>query len=371
LWFFDPTQSEPWPRAVATFEGSTVNGGPTNCRAMFVSPERFIFTLCDNMVVNVCSQGDPTTWTPATTNTAFARTLTVGSKLVGGLALQPFISMIWSDGAAYLFQYTGSQFIYNSSLAGVDCGLISPNAAVSVDGFAFWMGSDNFYFYNGTVTPMPNVEDVRAYVYDSLPVSQAYQCTAIFVPRFHEIWFFYPTAGNNNPTNYVIFHINDQCWSVGLANFYSSAGVTAGRASGSNFTQGDTSPYMAGTDGYLYNHDPIDLNYDDNGTPMTWTLSLSPYAMNEGVQSVDLEGVLFDFFDQIGDVTATLNTYDRLTDASPMDTQTSTIPDAQAGLTDFRVSGRYLALTMTSSDPGNYMRLGKPVAFVRPAGTRR
>jgi hypothetical protein len=156
-----------------------------------------------------------------------------------------------------------------------------------------------------------------------------------------------------------------------LANFYSSAGVTAGRASGSNFTQGDTSPYMAGTDGYLYNHDPIDLNYDDNGTPMTWTLSLSPYAMNEGVQSVDLEGVLFDFFDQIGDVTATLNTYDRLTDASPMDTQTSTIPDAQAGLTDFRVSGRYLALTMTSSDPGNYMRLGKPVAFVRPAGTRR
>src|SRR5262249_6067858 len=151
LWFFDPTQAEPWPRAVATFNNLSVSGAPTTIRALFVSPERFIFTLCSSMVVNVSSQGDPTTWTPATTNTAFARTLQVGSKLIGGRAIAPFLSMVWSDNAAYVFQYTGSQFIYNSALAGRDCGLISPNAVVSVDGFAYWQGPDNFYFYNGTV----------------------------------------------------------------------------------------------------------------------------------------------------------------------------------------------------------------------------
>lgn len=371
IWFWDPTQNQPYGRALATFQGGSVTGAPTNFRAMFITPERFIFGLCDAMVVNVCSQGDPTTWTPATTNTAFARTLQIGSKLVGGKVLAPFISMVWSDSAAYLFQYTGSQFLYNSSVAGVDCGLISPNAAVTVDGFAYWMGPDNFYFYNGSVSPMPNVEDIRKYVFEAIPDQQVYQCNAVYVPKYHEIWFFYPTQGSTNPTNYVIFHINDQCWSVGTANFYSSAGVTAGRASGSHFTQGDTSPIMAGTDGYLYDHDPASLSYDDNGNALAWTLTLAPLAQNEGMQNVDVEGVVWDFFQQVGAISATLNMYDRLTDAVPIDTQTQSVPATGAGITDYRVHGRYGGVTLTQGVLGGYMRLGKPVIFVKPAGTRR
>jgi hypothetical protein len=204
------------------------------------------------MVVNVCSQGDPTTWTPATTNTAFARTLQVCSKLVGGKVIAPFLSMVWSDNAAFLFQYTGSQFLYNSSMVGRDCGLISPNAATTVDGYAYWMGADNWYWFNGSVAPMPNVEDIRQYVFLNLPDTLAFQCTAVYVAKYHEIWWFYPTTGATNPTNYVIFHINDQCWSVGVGNFYSATLGTACPASGSHFTLGDTSPIMAHTDGYLY-----------------------------------------------------------------------------------------------------------------------
>jgi hypothetical protein len=371
LWFFDPTQNEPWPRAVATYETATVHGAPTNCRALFVSPERFIFLLCDDMVVNVCSQGDPTTWTPATTNTAFARTLQVGTKLVAGRALAPFISMVWSDNAAYLFQYTGSEFLYNSSIAGVDCGLISPNAVVTVNGIAYWMGPQSFFFYNGSVGQIPNVEDIRKYVFDAIPDTLAFQAAAVYIPEYNEIRWYYSTTGSTNPTNYVAFHINDQIWSVGEADFYSSAGVTTAHASGSHFTQGDVSPYMAGTDGYLYNADTASGTYDDNGQPLTWTLTLAPYALAEGLQSVDVEGFVLDIFEQSGNIALTLNGYDRLTDPATMDTQTQIVPDVQAGITDFHMSGRYVSVSMTSSDMGNYMRLGKPVAFIRPAGKRR
>lgn len=369
LWSFDPTQSQPWPRAVSTFGGVAMNA-PTDFRAMFVTPERFVVGLCDSMVVKVCSQGDPTLWTPATSNTAFQRTLQEGTKLVAGRALAPFISMVWSDAAAYLFQYTGSQFVYNSSLAGKDCGLISPNAVVTVDGIAYWQGPDNFYQYDGSVHPIMNVEDIRKYVFDAIPASLAYQCCAVYVPKYHEIWFFYPTTGDTNPTRYTIYHINDGCWSIGAADFYSSAGITAGRSSGNHFTQGDTSPIMAGTDGYLYNHDGVGDSFNDNGNPLTWTLTLAPYALREGLQSLDIEGIVFDFFDQAGNIEATVNGWDRLTDPAVMDTDSETIPDTEAGLTDMRVSGRYIGLTLTSSELGNYMRLGKPVAFARPSATR-
>lgn len=370
LWAFDPTQSQPWPRAVSTFGGVPMNA-PTDFRAMFITPERFVVGLCDRMVVKACSQNDPTQWTPSTSNTAFQRTLQEGTKLVGGRVLAPFISMIWTDAAAYLFQYTGSQFVYNSSLAGKDCGLISPNAVVTVDGVAYWQGADNFYQFNGSVAPIANVEDIRKYVFDAIPVALAFQCNAKYIPKYHEIWFSYPTTGSTNPTNYVIFHINDQCWSVGTEDFYSSVGVTAGRASGSHFTQGDTSPIMAGTDGFLYNHDPIGDVFNDNGNPLTWTLTLSPYALKQGLQNLDVEGIVWDFFQQSGNISATVETFDRLTDLAPMDSETEIVPDIQAGLSDYRVSGRYVGVTLTSSDLGNYMRYGKPVAFARPSATRR
>ncbi len=370
-WFFDPTQNEPWPRAVATFDGSAVSGAPTNIRTLFVSPERFVFTTCSGMVVNVSSQGDPTTWTPATTNTAFARTLQGGSKLVGGRALAPYLSMVWSDNCAFLFQYTGSQFLYNSSLIGRDCGLVSPNAVAIVDSIAYWMGPNNFFFYNGSIPqPMPNVEDVRQYIFPNIPENVAFQATAVYIPEYHEIRWYYTATGNTNPSDYVAFHINDQCWSIGVADFYSSSGVTTGHASGSHFTAGDTSPILAGTDGYLYQSDQPDV-WDDNGQPLGWTLTLAPFLIKEGTQNVDIEGVRFDFFEQSGAISATLNMYDELSDASPMDTQTVSIPDTLSGLTDFRVAGRFASLSMSQSVLGGYMRMGKPTALVRTTATRR
>ena len=38
LWFFDPTQAEPWPRAVATFQGANVTGAPTTSDSQISIP---------------------------------------------------------------------------------------------------------------------------------------------------------------------------------------------------------------------------------------------------------------------------------------------------------------------------------------------
>jgi hypothetical protein len=53
LYKFDPTQNQPWPRAA----GLGRPGMPTNIRAMFVTPERFVMALCDGMQVLWPSQG--------------------------------------------------------------------------------------------------------------------------------------------------------------------------------------------------------------------------------------------------------------------------------------------------------------------------
>jgi hypothetical protein len=76
----------------------------------------------------ICSQGDPTVWTPSSTNTAFQRTLQEGTKLIGGRCWRPFISLVWSDARALPVPVHRLAVCLQLSLAGKDCGLISPNA---------------------------------------------------------------------------------------------------------------------------------------------------------------------------------------------------------------------------------------------------
>lgn len=354
IYQFDPTAPQPWGRATVI---SSDPGLPTNVRFVFVTNERFIFALLTGMQIAWPSQGTIDQWTVTDTNTANIRTLTEGTKLVAGRVLADFVSLVWSDAALFLFQYTGSSFVYNSSMVAKDCGLIAPGAAITAGGIAYWMGQDTFWMFNGSVLPMPNVEDVRKGIFDALDINMGYQCTAVFNAQYNEVWFFYTISGQVNPTLGVIYSIASQCW----------APLDYGRTSGTHFTQGDTRPYMGAADGFIYQHEN---GLDDNGVALPWSLTLAPYAMNEGKNFVDIGYIVPDFFEQVGDITLTVTTWDRINDSSPEDSETDIATALDSGTIDMHVSGRYVGMTMSCSSPGCYMRLGKPVAFIQPSGAR-
>jgi len=351
IYTFDPSAAQPWPRA------QIIATAPTDCRHVFVTAERFVVALRENMVMSWCSQGDYTVWSPAATNTANTRTLTDGTKLVAGRLLGPFVSLIWSDAACYIMQWTGSKYVHDTRLIGRNCGLIAPGAAVTVNGVAYWMGHETFLTYDGSIHPMANVEDIRKFVFDTIKRDYGYQCGAVYNPKHHEIEFFYTVTGEANPTRSVIYSIADQCWSP----------QTLGRASGTNFTQGDTRPYMAGTDGYIYQHEN---GMDADGAALAYRLKLAPYALDGAAALTDIEGFEADFKDQVGDITLTLTARDRLRDAALMETEVETIGPADA-LIDLRVAGRYLDLEIAGNAPGGFFRWGEPQTLIKPAGARR
>ncbi len=355
LYSFDPTQAQPWPRAVLA---SVDAGLPTNIRAMFVTNERFVFLLCDGMQVVWNSQGDLATWTPAVGNTANIRTLTEGSKLVGGAVLSDFVCMVWSDAAAFLFQYTGSAFVYSSSMIAKDCGLISPNARATVGGVAYWMGQDALWTYNGTVSRMPNLDDIRKWLFDQIDINLGYQATAVYNPQYHEVWFFVTIKGQTTPTLGVIYSIEQQCW----------APLYWGRVGGSHFTQGDTRPYMGDASGFIYQHENTN---DADGSILPYSMTLAPYALTKGGRyNMQIQYLAPDFKDQVGDISMTLTMWDRLNDSVSLETETETITAVDSGTIDLRVGGRYVGLVFSNSSLGSYVRLGLCVAFIQPIGDR-
>jgi hypothetical protein len=89
--------------------------------------------------------------------------------------------------------------------------IMSSNSVVEMDGLYFWMGVDRFYFYGGTVKVLPNDKNVN-WLFNNLNYSQRQKVWATKVPRYNEIWFFYPRGTATECTDAIIYNVKDQLW---------------------------------------------------------------------------------------------------------------------------------------------------------------
>ena len=96
------------------------------------------------MFIRFSSQEDINTYTPSATNTAGTQRLADGSKLVGAIRGRDAI-YIWTDTALFTMRFVGPPFTFSFQQVGTNCGLIGQNAAIEVDGTAYWMSENGFF----------------------------------------------------------------------------------------------------------------------------------------------------------------------------------------------------------------------------------
>jgi hypothetical protein len=89
--------------------------------------------------------------------------------------------------------------------------IMSSNAVVEMDGTFFWMGVDRFYLYNGSVQVLSNDKNVN-WLFDNLNYEQRQKVWATKVPRYNEIWFFYPRGSATECTDAIIYNVKDKLW---------------------------------------------------------------------------------------------------------------------------------------------------------------
>jgi hypothetical protein len=354
IYQFDPATLSTNGRALK------LTNAPTDVRAMFITEERFVFALRDNMTINWPDQNDPTIWTPASSNTANTRRLTDGTKLINGLALGQRISLVWSDNALYVFQYTGNASVYDSRKVSTNCGLIAPHAkAADRDGVVYWMSSHTYHLYNGGVSEIPNAADIKDFVFDNLRTDQPYLCWAYYDPKFHEVTFFYVALGASEPELSVTYDIDGQNWTPNIWSAFP-------RASATKFQHGDTRPYLGGVDGNIYLQED---GYNADGAAIPLSLTLAPFALQDGAQNYELDGIRMDEKGQVGNIDVTVSAYETLR-GGVIESETITVTETDE-LLDPRIAGRYMSLAFSSNAVDAFFRLGKPTAFIKNGGARR
>ena len=103
-------------------------------------------TTQDDMFIRFSSQENITDYTPTATNSAGTQRLADGSRIIGAKLGRNAI-YIWSDTSLFTMRFVGGDFIFAFEQVGTNCGLIGMNAAVEVDGAAYWMSENGFFRY--------------------------------------------------------------------------------------------------------------------------------------------------------------------------------------------------------------------------------
>lgn len=137
-------------------------------------------------------------------------------KIVRGFPIRGGTSspsgLFWATDSLVRVSFTGTApYYWRYDTVSNQTSIMSSSSVVEMDGTFFWMGVDRFYLYNGGVKVLPNDKNVN-YLFDNINFNARQKVWATKVPRYNEIWFFYPRGTATECTDCIIFNVKDNIW---------------------------------------------------------------------------------------------------------------------------------------------------------------
>ena len=362
---------------------TAIAGAPTKSKYALVStPDRHLVCLgtesvvgdpssIDPMFVRFSNQEDINTFTESATNTAGGQRLTDGSKIITAIRSRGQI-LIMTDTALHGMQYVGPPFTFGFQQLGANCGCIGPHAAVDVNGLAFWMGTEAFYMFDGTVKKLACT--VQDFVFKDLNIVQGTKSFVGINSQFNEVTWWYCSFTSDYIDRYVSFNYLENVWSTGTMARTAWADIgTYQKPLASDYEIASTEPTITTIQGLtagrslLYNQED---GFDANGAPIYAFIASGYFDLGDGDSMLFMKRFIPDFKNQVGNLTVRclLRPYPQAS-ASPSSLDPYVItPTTQK--VDTRARGRQISLTIESTELNTNWRFGTLRIDAQPDGLR-
>jgi hypothetical protein len=388
------------PTGANNTRATIISGAPTASAFSLVStPDRHLVffgtettigtkSTQDPMFVRFSSQEDISTYTPSATNTAGTQRLADGSKIVGAIRGRDAI-YVWTDTALFIMRFVGPPFTFSFQQVGTNCGLIGQNAAVEVDGTAYWMSENGFFRYTGKLESLPCL--VEDHVYDDINTIPKQHINAGLNNLFGEVMWFYPNSGSGVVNRMVAYNYLDSSperpvWTVGtLARTSWQDSAVFGKPhateydTSSNGTSGSSTFVQGNIDGvsYYYEHE-TGLDQIREGATTSITANIESGDFDIGQQGLAGDGefmmkirrVIPDFLAQTGDARITLNLRDFPNDTAASSTLGPFTVTSGTQKIDTRARARSISLKIDNTSTSQFWKLGTFRIDYQPDGRR-
>lgn len=197
-----------------TFDNNvSVSGG-------VVSLHPYVFVFGNNGLIRNCAAGNLEDWVSADANEVNVAT----GKIVQGLAVRGGSNspsgLFWSLDSLIRVSYnpttvnaggTARTLYWRYDIITTQSSILSSQCVIEYDGVYYWCGVDRFLLYNGVVKEIPNNMN-QNWFFDNLNYEQRQKVWVSKVPRFGEIWWFYPRGDATECNDAIIYNIRENTW---------------------------------------------------------------------------------------------------------------------------------------------------------------
>jgi len=334
---------------------TVLTNAPTDCNYVFVF-NNAVVALCGNRI-DVSNVGDATVWTPAVAVSAYSTDIERVRRLTAGVRVGEY-AVIYSENEVLLMRWINEPDYYIVEDLMDNDGLIAPNAVCVADGLCYWMGQRGFYSFNRSgVQRLTNIQN-EDWIFDNINNGQQWKTFAAIDTKYNQVWFYFPVDTANEPSDYVIFNIGQQHWTLGVQ---ARTGMMRNGFVGSKLYAifGDSASQPASVYRHFIESNPA--------------LNMAPYAetsygmIGEGDNKLRIRKIMPDTY-QSGDILLTLTTKEY--------PQSTTEHDAAYTLTssqeyvNTRSSGRVRKIRIEQNSAGAYFTMGNWKEDIKIQGTR-
>ena len=390
-----------------TVRATIISGAPTASRDMLVStPDRHLVffgtettigdsTTQDEMFIRFSDQEDINTYAPTAINTAGTQRLADGSKIVGAVRGRDAI-YVWTDTSLFTMRFIGQPFTFGFAQVGTNCGLIGQNAALEVDGAAYWFSENGFFKYSGNLETMICL--VEDFVFNDLNTTANQLINVGLNNLFGEITWFYCSTGSTVINKCVTYNYLDSSpqrpvWTTGtLSRGTWKDSSVFGLPHATEFNASDNTSFdvVGNTDGssIYYEHEKgtdqvkggtttaIAANIQSGDFDITQQRSALGQASGiatfrgDGEHVMKIRRFVPDFLSQTGNTQITLNLRNYSNDSkssSPLGPFTITSSTSKV---DTRARARAVSLKIANTGTSQSWKLGTFKLDTQPDGRR-
>jgi hypothetical protein len=205
----------------------------------------YLFVYGNNGLIQNCSAGNFNDWTSSDSNSNnISSTKVVKGLPVRGGTTSP-AGLFWTLDSVVRVTYApttvGNQtFYWKYDLITQQSSILSSQCVIEYDGIFYWCGTDRFLSYNGVVQEVPNNQN-NNYFFDNLNYVQRQKVWVSKVPRWGEIWWFFPSGDSTECNDCIIYNVREKTW-------YDSGEALGARRSAGVFSEVFRRPIWGGTD---------------------------------------------------------------------------------------------------------------------------
>jgi len=226
-------------------QGSTPSGATIEVSGGCVLLHPYLFVYGNNGLIKNSSAGNFFDWNSADANETNVST----GKIIKGLPVRGGTTapsgLFWSTDSLIRVSYTPttvgiSTLYWRYDIISSQSSIMSSNCVIEYDGIYYWVGVDRFLMYNGVVTETPNPMNFN-YFFDNVNYEQRQKVWASKVPRWGEIWWFFPSGDSTECNDAVVFNVREQIW-------YDAGTALGARRSAGVFSEVFRRPIWAGNE---------------------------------------------------------------------------------------------------------------------------